>query len=108
MAGKDINNLQHLVESQIAEISKGARIADDVADQLRARRIKGVQGDTCSCPIANLIRTVPGVTEVDVYGGRALVWDAHDDFVVTLPEVVVGFAYLFDQGVYLDLVEVTS
>jgi hypothetical protein len=30
--------------------------ADDVADSLRRRGIKGVRDDGCACPIANLIR----------------------------------------------------
>ncbi len=101
--------LQRQVRNLLDELAT-ERLADGVADRLRARQIKGKRADSCGCPIANLIKTLPGVEEVDVMGPAVLVWGKGlpGSFVVALPEVVRGFILNFDTGIYLDLVEMAE
>jgi hypothetical protein len=81
---------------------------DTVANSLRARQVKGVQKDKCDCPVARLIRELPGVADVEVGHGKVTVYPAAlgDDTVeVLLSTPVCNFVWLFDGGLYLDLVD---
>ncbi|WP_285554819.1 hypothetical protein [Actinoplanes regularis] len=100
-------DLAGVITKTLAELGGSA---DAVADSLRARQIKGTQGDECDCPIARLIREMPGLDSVDVFNGMATLFPAGTDGTVDidLPEPVSNFVWLFDQGLYLDLVELSA
>ncbi len=102
-------DLRQQVRDLLTEISEKG-LADGVADALRARGIKGQMDSTCSCPIAKLILALPGVDVCDVDNGTIEVWATGSalPFEVIPPLPVSNFVYLFDEGVYLDLVEVAS
>ena len=84
--------------------------ADAVADQLRARAIKGVRNDECNCPIARLLLTLPGVDQVEVGPLSADIYPTgvYWPVEVDLPEAATAFIDHFDEGVYLDLVEIPA
>jgi hypothetical protein len=80
--------------------------ADKVADTLRAKGIKGWRRSSCACPVAKVL-IAAGYPDVEVDAGW--VWPEStrtDDFCVTVPKPVSNFIIRFDEGVYLDLVEV--
>jgi hypothetical protein len=83
---------------------------DAVADQLRSRAIKGSQGITCACPIALLISGLPGIDSAEVLDEHVKIWPVGEDgtYDVTLPEPVAAFVWGFDQGIYLDLVDLPA
>lgn len=97
-------DLRQQIPDLLAEVARGG-LADNVANALRARTITGSRQDLCECPIARLIKTLPGVQQVDVVNGHAIVWAGDDEISVTLPMAVSNFIFLFDGGVFLDLVE---
>lgn len=99
-----ITDLRGQITDLLSEVAAGG-LADHVADALRARQIKGSPKDTCACPIAQLIKTLPGVEQVDVENCIAVVWVGDAEFVVELPLPVSNFVFLFDEGVFLDLVK---
>lgn len=81
--------------------------ADAVADRLRALDIKGIQGVPACCPIARYLqangldaRYVSAMRiRIGTDYGREYEYDAAG---------VSDFVSYFDDGVYLDLVEVTQ
>jgi hypothetical protein len=86
--------------------------ADAVADRLRALEIKGRRKEPCACPIANYLLSKTDAVEVSVIQARSRFiiltpigsrWQR-----VPNPEPVGEFLKRFDQGVYLDLVEVAG
>lgn len=79
--------------------------ADQVADSLRARAIKGFQNFPECCPIANLLTTLPGVHDVEV-SEAAIQFAIGDQYQeIDTPEPVEKFVRNFDDGIYLDLVD---
>lgn len=79
--------------------------ADEVADSLRLRGIKGYKGDACQCPVANYL-----IAELGTYPGDLVTYDivsysTPDDsgFSFRTPEPVFQFILRFDTGVYPDL-----
>ncbi|BEL07873.1 hypothetical protein Q0Z83_060640 [Actinoplanes sichuanensis] len=99
-------DLRAQIIALLAEVSRGGS-ADKVADALRSRDIKGRMSDTCECPIAHLIKTLPGIDQVDVVNGHVVIWASgvEEPFSVDLTGPLTTFVFLFDQGVYLDLVQ---
>lgn len=95
--------------------------ADQVADFLRQRRIRGKRAEMDSCPVARYAWRVLGIKawinpfdalaaingELPVTGGSAGVgeYDCHQADEVKLPEAVNDFAVAFDAGKYEDLSE---
>jgi hypothetical protein len=84
--------------------------ADAVANEMRAAGIKGTQDDTCTCPLANYLTQLPGVDQVEVLDNHVYLWvgDQAEPAVIELAESVSNFVYLFDQGVFLDLVDLPA
>lgn len=78
--------------------------ADAVANTLLARDIKGYCKNPVRCPISHVILAVPGVETCEVLDAHAIVWTAHREFEVTLPEPVATFVTWFDDGMFLALV----
>lgn len=79
---------------------------DAVANRLRALGIKGEQGSACDCPIARLLLQAEQVKAVEVDAGDIrVVEDGHPSRWVRPPAAVDVFIHLFDEGVYLDLVD---
>lgn len=81
---------------------------DAVADRLRALGITGQQVSGCACPIA-LYLNQNGFSGASVNHLTALVKNPAGDFKtieVAMPRPVSRFINRFDDGVYLDLVEV--
>jgi hypothetical protein len=76
---------------------------DAIADRLRALGIKGRRANESCCAIANLIKSVDGVTCVVVKNANAWLFP---DSRIQLRGPVAEFIERFDRGVYLDLVEV--
>lgn len=95
------------VEQTLAALGERA---DDVADSLRAKAIKGVRMDDTDCPLARLLLQVPGVEQVEVGSFSITLYPSGTDgtFKVGLPAPVSQFAWWFDQGLYLDLVEIPA
>lgn len=83
--------------------------ADKVADNLRARNIKGVQKSECGCPIARLLLKDPGIAQVEVGAFYLTIYPSGDDGIVEIevPRAVSDFIWYFDRGVFRDLVEIT-
>jgi hypothetical protein len=79
--------------------------ADEVADTLRAKGIKGRPKSGCGCPVARLLER-EGYTQPWVHGE---IYVERDDLElrVDFTEAIEQFIERFDDGVYLDLVEVS-
>lgn len=107
--GSHAGDLRQQITDLLADIARGGT-ADTVANALFTRNIKGRRGDYHACPIANLIKTLPNVSRVAVVDGHAEVWegDADEPYEVPLPIPASNFAYLYDQGVFLALVELPA
>lgn len=84
--------------------------ADAVADRLRALGIKGKQAWACACPVANYL--VRNGYEGAVFSAEEYAIPNPDDVWNVLtgrtPQPVGLFIDRFDEGVYLDLVEVAG
>jgi hypothetical protein len=82
--------------------------ADEVADQLRAKGIKGERLDEGACPIANYLSGIDGVIDVDVIEKRTWIGVDHSPQMIEVvnPDAITTFVSRFDRGVYLDLVAV--
>ncbi len=85
--------------------------ADAVADRLRALGIKGIPGDACWCPVASYLKR-NGYEAVAVsmsdWGCALSVEQGYGAIDGDTPGPVVEFIARFDEGVYLDLVEVAG
>lgn len=84
--------------------------ADAVADNHRARGIKGRRGDGCHCPLAVGIRQAfPDVNVFGIGTYKAAAYALLDaDVSVELPTAVTEFVKRVDDGVYLDLILVDT
>lgn len=79
---------------------------DAVADSLRAKGIKGARRAECDCPVANYLRTLDGISEIEVSGTEVFLGPSIDQGIgIEMPVSVAGFVHHFDEGVYLDLVD---
>jgi hypothetical protein len=84
--------------------------ADDVADRLRALGIKGEPKCENHCALAVHLGQLDGVADVDVLETFALIYQHGQakSITVDLPEAVQVFVHRFDDGVYLDLIQVDT
>lgn len=83
--------------------------ADKVADALRAKGIKGRKAKAASCPIANYVNASSDYEHATASDILVTADDPDDEYHslrVTTPQPVRQFIGNFDDGVYLDLVEV--
>jgi hypothetical protein len=86
----------------IAAITNLGPTADDVADRLRARGIKGWQGNAGACPLARVIRAIPGAENALV--APRTVYLGYGAYVYLTPGTETVRRW-FDRGVYLDLID---
>jgi hypothetical protein len=85
--------------------------ADAIADRLRALGIKGRARQACHCPVANYIERQSAYTGASVSRDLVLAVDPdlnYEALEVPTPDAVAEFVRRFDDGVYLDLVEVAG
>ncbi|MEV6633917.1 hypothetical protein AB0M54_24515 [Actinoplanes sp. NPDC051470] len=85
--------------------------ADAYADALRAKEIKGQRNKSRCCPIARYIAAaMPNLYNVTVIRKRLYFLVANSPISarvwVPMPVAAEQFTHRFDEGVYLDLVEV--
>lgn len=81
---------------------------DAIADRLRALGIKGRRIGARHCPIAQLLNTLDGVSNAAVFDD-SISFSKSGGWGAALPtSAAVEFIRRFDQGVYLDLVEVAA
>lgn len=81
--------------------------ADAVADQLRAKGIKGEPRKCAACPVQNYLRPLTTAPNLSTTGVSVWFDDPDGDvpIEVMLPRPVSQFISLFDLGVYLDLIQ---
>jgi hypothetical protein len=90
------------VESALRDLGE---TADDVAQTLIERGVRGIQGKADCCPVANYLRgAVPGLSP-EILNDDDYTLVSSDQVSLYVPLAVHVFVEEFDQGVYPLLVE---
>lgn len=77
--------------------------AEQIAESLRKAGIRGRQRNTCNCPIANWMKTRPGIVAISTCRKRIMVIIEADCIVEPTPPAVQDFITDFDGECYRDL-----